>query len=60
MIGDYCAGRDKTRVGYIDPLNPDTDYSVDHLQDYSSDTLEEPTKDDFDQYNFEKDSFDDE
>ena len=27
MLGDYCAGRDKTREGYIDPLHPDEDFS---------------------------------
>ena len=27
VLGDYCAGRDKTREGYIDPLHQDIDYS---------------------------------
>ena len=34
MIGDYCAGRDQTREGYINPLHEDVDYSIDHLDEH--------------------------
>ena len=56
MLGDYCAGRDKTREGYVNPLHPDEHYSLPEIQEMPEEQLKpetlpevpQPDEDDFD------------